>query len=118
MVSRFEQRLNKGCTGRKAEAKAGKRINARVNIGSGAIDGLKGDLTTNDFLIESKSTQKASLSIKHKWLQKIQKEALGVNKDPALLIQFTTSTGDIIKDGSWVMITENHWKQLMGDPDE
>jgi len=115
MESLFEKRMNKGCTGRKAEAKAGKRLNAMVNPGSGALDGLKGDLTTGNFLIESKSTQKASISIKDAWLRKIQKEALEKNRDPALLIQFTDATGEIQKDGAWVMVTETRWAELFND---
>lgn len=99
-------------TGLRAETKAAKRLGGRTVPGSGSVDGLKGDITLEHFLVESKSTQKKSISIKYEYLHKIDMEGLGVNKYPALIIQFTDANGDVKRNGSWVMVPEHIFKEL------
>lgn len=109
---RREKRKN-DCIGRKAEDKAGKRLNAVVHAGSGAIAGYKGDLTKNQFLMESKATEAKSLRVDLHWLRKITKEAMDVNKFPALLIQFVAADADTLPAGSWVAMPEYVFKELV-----
>ena len=66
--------------GRKFEDKVQKCIN------SGAFAFDKGDLKTNDFVIECKYTDKLSYRITNKVLEKIWVDALEVNKLPRLVI--------------------------------
>ena len=77
--------------GREFENKVQKCIN------SGALFFDKGDLKTDDYLIECKYTEKKSFSITKKILQKIWNEALESNKLPKLIVG--------IKDGEkdWVL---------------
>jgi len=77
--------------GRKFEEKIQKCIN------SGALWFDKGDLKTEDYIIEIKFTEKKSFSITKKILQKIWNEALESNKLPKLIVG--------IKDGEkdWVL---------------
>lgn len=100
--------------GRSAEAKLGKRL-ARVTPGSGALPGAKGDIEYSvgelDFLIESKSTVRDSLSIQRNWLNKISLEALDSAKYPSLALQFVNPLGDI-RTG-WVCVPEYVFKMLV-----
>jgi len=53
---------------------------------SGSQKRHKGDLKSQDFLIEQKDTNAKSMSIKKDWLEKISEEARQKNKIPAMAI--------------------------------
>ena len=55
---------------------------------SGAISGFKGDVKLKDFLLDLKSTEKMSISVKVEELQKIYQEALAYNQIAALVFNF------------------------------
>lgn len=95
-----------GHVGRKAEDKTAKRQRGRQTRASGAMAHGKGDIVLDDFLCENKSTQAGSLTIPHRWLAKISREALEQKKKPALTVQFTDGMGNPEKFGNWVMIPE------------
>jgi len=65
-------------------------------INSGAFHFDKGDLKTENYLIECKYTEKGSYSINKKVLQKIWNEALESNKLPQVIVG--------IKDGDYTWI--------------
>lgn len=90
--------------GNTAEKHLAKKLKGRQSVASGAIDFNKGDITTEQFLIESKATVNESLGVKVDWLLKIAQEALEKNKKPALAIQFVTGNGRPIHNGVWVCI--------------
>jgi hypothetical protein len=98
--------------GQLAEKRAAKRLGGRQTPGSGAFQGAKGDIRKGAFLIESKATVNASLSVTHAWLQKIDKEALDTGKTPALLVQFVDGSGRVKPSGAWVMIPERVFREL------
>lgn len=102
----------KGGVGRRAEKRTGNRLALNVHPASGAMEGLKGDLSNDQFLLEQKVTEKLSISIKYAWLEKISKEALEKGKEPALVFQFVDGTGAAVAKGSWVAIPERLWKEL------
>lgn len=108
MKSPMLDRINKrriGDSGRRRESDlARKSLAGRQTIGSGNIDGDKGDIEAGRFLIEVKSTAKASFSLKADWLHKITAEALAKSKVPVLLVSFTTAEGRETKNGDWVMV--------------
>lgn len=110
----YERRRSKksetGNRGRAAEAKTARRVKGYLTPASGA-GGVKGDISTDDFLIENKSTVNASMSLKLSWLSKIAHEARGRAKRPALAIQFTDDAGKPVKDGGWVMVRESDFKE-------
>lgn len=74
--------------GQKTERQILKKIGARRQPGSGAIPGLPNDGVKNRYLIEVKSTVKASLGLKKKWLEDLEENALRHGKIPALIIVF------------------------------
>jgi hypothetical protein len=108
-----KQERSKECRGKLAEQKAAKRLSAHVHAGSGNIPGYKGDLTKEDFKMESKSTVAKSMRVELHWLRKIMKEAMDANQHPALLIQFTAADADALPAGSWVAIPEHLFKEMV-----
>lgn len=114
----FLKRLNKSgktAHGLKAERKLSKRIAGQLQPGSGALDGAKGDIQKDQFLIEVKSTIHESLSVKRDWLLKVGQEALEKNKLPALAVQFVTENGEPKKNGDWIMIRVRDWEHLLDE---
>lgn len=99
--------------GIKAEKRASTRFGAKVQPGSGALQGAKGDFKSESILFESKATEAASLSVKKAWLDKIVKEARETNREPALVVQFVDIEGVPKTNGSWVLIPERLLKELL-----
>ena len=68
----------------KQEKKVAKALGGRKVPNSGATKFAKGDVTTDNWLIECKTTtatEKASFSIKREWLEKNKEEAFAMRKD-------------------------------------
>ena len=96
---------SKSAHGLKSEKRLSKTFKgAKLQPGSGAIDGAKGDIRISKFLIESKSTINESYSLKHEILQKIGREALDVNSHPALTVSFTDKDGKAKPQGDWILL--------------
>lgn len=113
LKSKFIRDGSDVCAGIKAERKTARRLTASLTPASGSLAGAKGDMTKNDWLIENKSTVKDTLCITHDWLIKISQEALEKLKIPALTFQFTRPDGTPEKRGSWVVIPEELFKELV-----
>lgn len=73
---------------KKKSKNIGKAFEEKVQkcINSGALSFDKGDLKTDNYLIECKTTEKNGYRITQKVLEKIWKEALESNKLPKLII--------------------------------
>lgn len=105
--------MNKiGDSGRKSEERLAKNLGARLTPASGAVQGFKSDMILNEYRIEAKSTQTATMSIKLEWLVKITEEALNSNKIPALTVSYVTPAGKPKRFGDWVMIPLSHYEEL------
>lgn len=67
----------------KQEAEVAKAIGGKVTANSGATMWQKGDLYTDNFLVECKTCvkEKKSFTIKEDWLTKARQESLFMNKD-------------------------------------
>lgn len=98
--------------GQKSEKKTAKRLSGDNRPGSGALEGAKGDIMLDEFLLENKSTEHASFSVKREWLEKISKEARAEGKTPGLSIQFVDKQGNPLLYGRWVMIPEDEFKEI------
>lgn len=99
--------------GRKAEKNLAKRMGAKLQPGSGNMEGAKGDMVIPEFLIECKATAFPSMYLRLEWLDKIVKEALEKNREPALAIQYVSShNGEPVRNGSWVAIPERLFAEL------
>lgn len=109
------RRLSKGDHGERAEKKAAKRLGGRQTPGSGSQQHSKGDVVLPTFLVENKATLHESMSVKLEWLKKISLEAIGRSREPALAIQFVDGQGKPVVDGSWVMIPERVFRELVLD---
>jgi hypothetical protein len=90
--------------GRKSEKRQARELKARLQPASGALPGAKGDMKTEASLIEYKSTEKESLSLKHEWLTKISGEALHINMTPILIMAFVHPNGTPKDHGQWAVI--------------
>ena len=64
------------------EKKVAKAVGGKQTANSGATAFSKGDVTTDEWLIECKTstTAKASFTIHREWLQKNREEAFAMNK--------------------------------------
>lgn len=114
--SPFERRLknrNVGHNGRVAEDTFAKRVGGRTRPGSGNMEGAKGDVTVDNFLIENKATQTDTMSLKREWLLKVYQEALELNRVPALAFQFTTEGGKSEKRDRWIAVPEHVFREMM-----
>ncbi len=101
-----------GDVGRRSERQVARRLGARLQPASGAIQEAKGDMTTPMFLVEAKATERDSYSLKLDTLAKVAQEALSVAKEPALTITFVTGDGRPRPYGRWVMLPERLFKEL------
>ena len=73
----------------KQEKKVAKQLGGRVQPNSGATPFLKGDVISDNWLIECKTqlTSKNSMSIKREWLEKLEEERLAMRK-PNMALAF------------------------------
>ena len=71
----------------KQEKAVAKAVGGKQVSNSGATAFSKGDVRTNDWLIECKTctTEKKSFSIKKEWLEKNREETFAMNKDYSAL---------------------------------
>ena len=115
MTDPFTERQNRGTHkhGQKSERKTAKRLGGITRPGSGAVAGAKGDILLSDYLVENKSTEHKSLSIKLEWLDKISVEAREEGKAPALSIQFVDKAGNSLRHARWVMIPEDEFNEFL-----
>lgn len=107
-----------GQHGRAAEKKLAKRLGAKLTPASGALSFEKSDMTLSDFRIESKATMKNSYRISLEDLLKVNQEALEKGGYPVFVIQFVAPSGDIRAGGSWAVVPEYVWKEMLCAKDE
>lgn len=103
----YLRRRNKnsiGKSGRKSEKRLNKKLGGEQTPASGALEGAKGDIKKDDFLIEAKSTIHDSFRLDRRILCKISGEALRVDKIPVVCLSFVTGNGKPKVDGEWAMI--------------
>lgn len=101
--------------GRISENRTCKRLHGKQTPGSGALDGAKSDMVVGGFRIESKATTNKSMSLKYDWLKKISQEAAQCGQVPALTVQFVAADGRPVTSGSYVMIPEWVFRELLGE---
>lgn len=95
-----------------ASRTGGKRVK-----GSGASDYSKGDVRGAEaagieFLIETKQTKHASISVKWTWLKKITDEAQAQQCEPALSIEIKGGEDDPRVDRDWIMVPVRVWEKM------
>ena len=98
------------------ENRVASRLGGKRQRGSGASDYAKGDVKTDNFLIECKQTEKKSLSIKGEWLSKITREAMAAGKTPALSIEIK-GVEDRLVEQDWVAVPMSVFRRLTAGDD-
>lgn len=89
---------------KKHEDRLAKAIGGQRSAGSGAFWSRKGDVRSQDLLIEHKWTGKASVSVKAAVLEKIVKEAILDSRMPVL--------GFSLNNENYVLLTEDDFLEL------
>lgn len=89
---------------RKHEERLAKRVKGKRVAASGALWSRKGDVRSDDLLIEHKWTGKASFTVKATVLEKIVKEAILDSRTPVL--------GFSLNNENYVMLTEDDFLEL------
>ena len=112
MRTRAKKRKEIGRAGRASERRLSKTIGGRLTPASGAVDGAKGDIRFNDFLLEAKSTTRDSFSVDYRQLAKIKAESLSNDKAPGLTVSFVTGNGVPRQSGEWVLIPLSLFREL------
>lgn len=98
---------------KKFERRAAKAIGGSRHALSGANEKLKGDFSNDLLLAEHKYTDKASLSIKREWLEKVAIEALAVGKTPAFAFTFGVWTHEQLVPKDWIAVPASFLNRLM-----
>lgn len=86
MRSPLKSTAHQKAQAQRTERKLAHDLNGRATPNSGAIDGMKGDVTTDKFLLDSKETGAKSIVISAAMLNKISKEAREAGKRPGIVI--------------------------------
>jgi len=92
------------------EKRTAKSLKAQLRAGSGNSMYAKGDVISENFLIECKTTEKKSIRITAQWLDKISHEAMVEEKHPALV--FSMDFNSNITDKDWIAIPMSVFKKM------
>jgi len=92
------------------EKRIAKELDGKTQPGSGAFENYKGDVKTQDYLMEAKRTDKNSITVKAEWLAKIDHEAINAGKKPALVIEIGGMNG--FTENEWVAVPMSEFKKL------
>jgi hypothetical protein len=93
------------------ERRTAKNLGGKVQVSSGSSQFLKGDVVTENCLIECKTatSEKKSFSIKKEWLEKIETQSFEMGKKfPILAFDFGDCSGE-----NYYVINERVMKQLI-----
>ena len=112
MTTRAKKRVEIGRAGRSSESRLSKTLGGRLTPASGALEGAKGDIKLEDFILEAKSTTRDSFSVSYSQLAKIKAESLSSDKAPGLTVSFVTGNGAPRHSGEWVLIPLATFREL------
>lgn len=122
----FDPNYDKVKKSRKHENRIASSLGGRTLIQSGAaapskwarhLDGsghesAKGDIRTDDFHIEHKSTEKKSMSLKLEWLNKVREGARRAALYPAIVVTFEKGLRD---PEDWVLLPKSVLDRLLAN---
>jgi hypothetical protein len=92
------------------EKSLSKKLNGRLTVNSGATSVFdKADVATEDFLIECKTTDKKSFSLKKEILKKVEKEANFKNKIPLLEVEIGHDKYIVCKERDFFAIIKDEF---------
>ena len=107
--------MNKQCTryfSSRQEKSVAKSLKGKTVPNSGATPFQKGDVSTDNWLIEckTKTSPSESISIKREWLEKNEEEAFSMQKEHAAL---AFNFGDLHNPRNYYIISEEEFKRLL-----
>lgn len=114
----MKQRENKPIPTRRLSAKqektVAKQLGGRVQPNSGATDYYKGDVVTDDMLIECKTVMKPqkTVSLKKEWFDKNEQERFAAKKDYCALVFDYGDSGE-----QYIAMTLRQFNRMMEDRD-
>lgn len=88
----------------KHEKRLAKKYDGQVSAASGAFWSRKGDVRSDDLLIEHKYTSAKSITIKSEWLAKIEREAVLDSRTPVLMFH--------MGGRDYVVLTEDDFDEM------
>jgi hypothetical protein len=91
---------------RKQEKSVAKRLGGQLTVGSGSRWFNKGDVRTECYLVECKTTGKLSYTIKSSELRKIETEALLEGRNPVLVFDLDGRRYAILPFDDFMEFTE------------
>jgi hypothetical protein len=111
-----EARLAKALGGKRVRNSGGKpwsRADASTVVGTGPVT-EGGDLSTADFFIENKRSEKKSISVQKEWIDGIKESAKRTGKYPAVILTYETPRKP---PEDWVMIPIDVFDRLRKNHD-
>lgn len=109
---KHEKRLADGLGGRTLRQSGAAPVSKWAKKLGGGHVSEQGDFRTDDFLIEHKSTEKGSMSLKREWLNKVREGAERSARDPAVIITFDRG---LQKHEDWVLLPRSVFDKLMNN---
>lgn len=100
--SKFTKRRTTRHQSKEQEKRVASQTGAKLQPGSGSFFGAKGDLTSEAFLIECKTTDNQSISLKRGYLDKISAQAFAVGKEPAMVLSMAGNFSGY--DVDWMLV--------------
>lgn len=112
-LNRIEKRA-KNHHGDKSEKRLGKKLQATLHAGSGALS-RKADFSHAGYLHEAKATVRGSMGIRYEWLTKITAQATFTGQTPVVNISFTRDNGSALPQGDWIMMPLSTFQELIAE---
>lgn len=98
------------------ERKVAEELGGRPTPNSGGIDGFKGDVSLEEYLIECKFTGRKAYSLPVAELNKASREAFEADKEPLMIIRIDKGVGSLYLN-QWFVIPENVFEDNFSDTD-
>ena len=98
------------------EAEIADKLDGRRQPNSGSLEQHKGDIKLDNFLLDSKETEKSGLLITKKDLLKINREAFQEGKEPGLVLTIYDMASAVPKE--WVMVPLEVFYELVKQNEE
>ena len=99
------------------ERDTAQKLGGRTQPNSGASPWLsyKGDVSTDDFVIQCKTTDKNRFTLNEQVIGEIYRQAKLVGKDPAIVLRLEAIQHPIPNE--WIAVPIGVWQTLIGDHD-
>lgn len=94
---------------KRQEKRVAKKVDGRTTVASGAVPFDKGDVSSESFLIECKTTDKKSYSLKNEIFEKIAREAVNVGKIPLMAIEINGAEYIVCRDYDFFSIIKEEF---------